>query len=196
MTKLSKGEKKLINLALVVTAGIVFFLIFLYFPKTRSLSQLKLKVDRSSQLLSEIRTMIGDYATLEHGIGVLRKKANFLNAKFIYQKDIAFALRQLNDTADNVGIRIISLTPQPLTSFGGKDVVKYNDKSCLWQPVKLVIEGRYEQLAQYMYLLEQSPAGIYTINNFSIRKDESIFPDVNVDLTVGVYVFGEERTVR
>ena len=195
--RLTKSEKNLIKIAAVTLAGITLFLAFIYFPRAASVSKLKSKIEKNDALLAEIRKSIGQYASIEHGMRVLRKQAVLLSSKYVDQKNIFLVLNRLSESAETAGVKVVSITPQSLTVFNPKaGSTKYYDKVCLMQPVKIVIEGRYEQLANYIYLLEQSNVGIYTVNSFNITKGKTIFPDLKMDLSVDMYVFGDEKSVR
>jgi len=194
MIKISREEKNLIKIAGIVFTCIVLFLLLFYFPKSIALDKLKSRVEKSDALMKDLRQLIGQDTSLEQGIGILRKQAVMLSTKCVDQKDIFLSLNRLSEAADLAGVKIISLNPQSLSVLGTG--VKYYEKSCLKEPARLVLRGRYEQLANYLYLLEQSPIGIFTIERFSITKEKDIAPDLKMDLTVIMYVFGEEKTVR
>lgn len=191
MIKISRSEKKLINVTLITVIGITVFLVFFYIPKSAALARQKSKVEKSDALLAEVRKFIGEYASLDQGVRILRKQAVFLSGKLIDQSDISVSLNRLSEAADTAGVRIVSISPQAISVFGAKGgSATYYDKACLKQPIRLLLEGRYEQLVNYLYLLEYSPIGIYTINGFNITKDINIYPDLKMELVAGLFVFG------
>ena len=197
MLKLSREEIKILNRAVIIFACVLFFVIFFYIPRSKALARLKSKVDKSDLLVGDIKKMIGENTSLELGIGVLKKEAAILSTKYIDQKDMFLALNRLSEAADMAGVRVVSTSPQSLSVFSSGGLTpKYYDRSCLKLPVKMVIEARYEELASYLHSLEYSPVGIYTIEGFSIKKDKNLVPDLKMDITVDLYIFGDENTMR
>ena len=193
MIKITKEEKKLIKYALIISACVVLFSVLFYIPKSIALTKLKSKVEKNDALIAEIKRKIGGHASLQEGVSILRKEAGILSSKYVEQSDISLSLNRLSEAAVLAGVRIDSMTPQNFSNSGS---AKYNGKSCLKQQVRLVLYGRYEQLVNYMHLLEHSQVGIFTIESFSISIDKKISPDLRMELTVGLYVFGEEKQAR
>lgn len=192
MIKLTKEEKKLIKVALIISAGFVLFSVLIYIPKSSALAKLKSKIEKNDALIADLKKTIGQNISLEEGIIVLRKQTKILSSRYVEQKDIFLSLNRLSEAADLAGVRIVSMSPQSLTVSGAK----FLDKSCLKQPVKLVLYGRYEQLVNYLYLLEQSTVGIFTVESFNISNEKGLAPDLKMEVVVGLYVFGEEKSVR
>ena len=189
--KLNREHKKILNLAGIMLLCAVIFLVFIYNPKRVALAKLKAYVDVTYAEEKEIRKMIGDKINLEEGLVMLKERAALLRGKYIKQQDMAEALKVLSDTANRTGVRITSTKPSLAVVFtgSGTEPVKYDSAVCMKMPVSLSVEGRFENLCKFVYSMENNPKGIYTIDGFSIRKEESIFPELKMDLNAGMYYF-------
>jgi len=192
--RLNREQRKLLNLSGIFLLVIVIFLVFIYNPKRVAMMKIKSVVDVTSTELKEIQKFLGADITLEQGVGILQERAALLKLKYIKQQDVSLALKELSDMANKTGVRIISTKPQAPVPFTGKGggAVRYDSAVCMALPVQLVLEGKYENLSKYIYSLENSRRGIYTIDGFSIRKSQEIYPDVRMELRIELYVFAEK----
>ena len=195
MFKLSKEENKLVVIAVIAAFIIILFWIFIYLPKDRAVKRLKTKVEQDKSALDMIVKIIGEQTPLEKADAIMKRQAGEFRRVVVEQKDVYLELNFLSAAADKVGVKIISTTPQTAVVFTNRQGItpKYNGESCLKVPVNMVLEGDYKRLMNYLYTLEHSPVGIYTVEGFSISKEPQISPDLKMELSVALCVFGEAK---
>jgi Tfp pilus assembly protein PilO len=193
--KLSREQKKLINIAAIVLILSLVFWFGIYNPKRKALVKLKASIDIESAEVEKIQQMIGRETTLEAGVDILKDRIEALNKKCVKQKDISAALKVLSDTANMVRVRLISTRPGSAIAFSvnKKQPLTYRGEVCMKLPVTITVEGKYEQLGRYMQLLENSPVGMYTVDSFSIKKEKAIYPELEMSLTVSIYFLGAKK---
>ena len=193
MIRISKEEQKLFIISVAGLIIIIFFWVFIYTPKNKVLAALKKKVAQNEAFIKDIKSLIGENTPLEQGVAVLRQQAVLLSYKSLDQKDIFRALSRISESASIAGVKIVSVNPGTPSVFSAKTgtAPKHNNKSCYKTVAKVEVEGPYADLANYLFLLEHSPVGIYTVDGFSILKDEKIAPDLKMTLSLGIYVFGD-----
>lgn len=189
--RLDSEQKKIICVAGVAVAAFLFVWHLLYIPKKNKVMKLKAKVDVGKAEIDSVYEMIGREVALQEGVAILNEKAEYLSKKRIRQKDISMALKVLSETANRSGVRIISTKYQPAELFTNKDgeSASYDKFPCMKTAVAITLEGGYGQIAQYIYLLENSPIGLYTIEGFSIRQD-SKRAQLRAEIVVWIYCFG------
>ena len=192
MNSLSKEQKKIISLLLLTILLLFLLWRFFYAPKTESLKQLKSTVDVGKAEIEAVYEMIGEEVSLEEAVTILKEKADKLAERRIRQKDISLALKGLSDFANKAGVRIRAIkpkSPEILTTEGGSTPT-YGNIPCMKTEVAISLEGTYGQIAQYMYLLENSSRGIYTVEGFSIKKQKKDSSQLQIELLVWIYCFG------
>ncbi len=102
--KLNREQKKLLNLSGIFLLVIVIFVVLIYNPKRVAMMKLKSIVDVSNAEEKEIRKFIGEKVSLEEGVGILKEKAELLKSRYISQKDVSLALKELSDAANKTGL--------------------------------------------------------------------------------------------
>lgn len=195
MNKLSKEEKKIISLAGLLVLVTILAIVGVYNPKRKVVRKEKERVEVKEAEVRAIRAMIGEDVTLEEGVEILQERAENLKAKYIRQRNISLALKILSDSANSAGVRIVSTNLQSLNVFTSNQGISptYNGDVCKRMPVNMVLEGKYEAMGLYLSLLENSPIGIYTIDGFSLLREEEIYPDLSMRLKVSLYCFSPQK---
>lgn len=193
--KVNKEQKKLLKISAIVLGCIIIFIVFIYNPKKAALVKIKSYVEVTNSEIKEIKEMIGESTPLEIGVGILQERAYMLKSRYITQDNIPMALKILSDNANRTGVRILSTRPQAAGVFANKQGVtpKYDSATCMKLPLDLITEGKYEDIVKFLYLLENGAKGIYTVDGFSLRQDNNIYPEIKVDLKIGLYYFAGEK---
>jgi len=190
--KLDKEQKQIISLAVIALCGFLIAWRVVYLPKKKAVMELKSKVDAGKAEVESIYAIIGREVALKEAVGILKEEKDRLEQKRIRQKDMSLALRVLSDAANKAGIRIISIKPQMAEVFTNKAGVSpsYDGFPCMKTPVSITVEGEYGQIARYIYLLENSARGIYTVEGFSMKKLRRGPSRLEANLMIFIYCFG------
>jgi uncharacterized membrane protein YvbJ len=191
MIKLSRILKKY-SKQIAIGLILFIFLIVLY-KQNKVFMKLKLGVDLVDKQIEAIENTAGKKVALEEAVGILRAKEDELKTKFIKQEDISLAFKTLSDIANATDVRIISMRPQAAAVFSskGKGNLIYDNSTCIGIPIDLSVEAKFENLGEYMRMLESSPVGLFTVESFSLKKMQQIYPDLQMSLTVQLYFFGK-----
>lgn len=100
-------------------------------------------------------------------------------------------LEELTKRGKELNIEFISINPKPVTtpmkSPAATSKLKYKIL-----PIEIKMKATYRNLAEYLGILENLERSFATISGFQIKKDEKIFPKLNVNLLIYTYIVEDE----
>lgn len=101
-------------------------------------------------------------------------------------------LDELTKRGKELNIEFVTITPQlekiPTATQTATSKLKYKIL-----PIEINMKATYRNLAEYLGILENLENGFTTVGGFQIRKDEKIFPKLNVKLVVHTYILPEDK---
>lgn len=205
--KLSPREKnKIINIGSMIILFILALLL-LYLPKIRTnnrRSQEILKLSGDLKKLVQISQNPGEFKEEENEI---LDSLKAIHKKITTQPMIPQAISQITGPAKELDISIIEIKPQtaakrrgmieptepmpPDIEFPNMDFegIPTSKKSCIETKIDLSIQCTYEQLCLYLDRLRHLDR-LVILNELNIRKNERIFPELEIRLEISIFNFG------
>lgn len=166
MTKLELNKKNLIIVS--GTAVFLFILIiFLYLPMA---GKLKKKTIEWNSLKSELKVEQDNLKLIQECR---------IDKKLIKENELSSIIDIITREGRTLFLNFKSITQKEL---------KYARDTCPVLPVQMEIEARYEQLGRFLGALEGLKDSVITIENFTIRRDERILPNIHCSLAMNIYL--------
>lgn len=100
-------------------------------------------------------------------------------------------LEELTKRGKELNVEFISITPKPVTIPRGSPAATSKLKYKVL-PIEIKMKATYRSLAEYLSILENLERSFATISGFQIKKDEKIFPKLNVNLLIYTYIVEDE----
>ena len=100
-------------------------------------------------------------------------------------------LEELTKRGKELNIEFISITPKPVT-IPRQSPAATSKLKCKILPIEIKMKATYRNLAEYLNILENLERNFATVSSFQIRKDEKIFPKLNVNLLIYTYIVEDE----
>jgi Tfp pilus assembly protein PilO len=189
MKKLPTPAKAALLLAAVVTAIVAGW--FVVVAPKRS---------QASKLQTEIATVQAEIAAAQAAQSPVHQPAIRVADLFNLARampssvDIPGVILQLSHVAEETGVSFQSITPRDPVVLGSYRQV----------PINLVFEGRFYDLADFLYRLRNLVAvhggalhatgRLFTVDSISFDQGSLEFPQVKATLTVSAYNFGDGTT--
>lgn len=158
-----------------IVAITVYFL--LYHPVIGELNAARTKSEQYNMAITRARDVIKEAKKID------TKKIFITDKSLITEDRISSAIAELTGREDTFGINFVSITP-------GKPE-EQDDPRYKILPVRLKIECEYDKFGTFMGLLDDMEEGLATVRSFNIIPSEDDQADLNVDLTVNLYLLSE-----
>lgn len=183
---LALGKKKDV-LALMIGSVLLFAALFLLIlvPLKKSIALKKSEWKKLEAQLIAGRAKLNissqwDKAQMDAQLEELRKR---LPSK----SPTSAVLDELTKRGKELNIEFISITPQsekiPSETQTANSALKYKIL-----PIEINMKATYRSIGEYFGALENLESSFATAGEFQIRKDEKIFPKLNVRLVVYTYI--------
>lgn len=189
LIKIIKSQKKIVIAALVVLATFLCFLVFVYLPSKNTVKAIKKELAGIERQIREIEGRINGEDKLSYvNIEALKNKASRLTNKFPSKEEES--IKMLYDFARKSNIEIISLKPQPKTTFFSADNKEVSSDGKVLQTsyVFLQMKCLYKDLADYLTNLEKDLPAFMSVEKISISKDNYEVLRLNVELYLNLYL--------
>lgn len=175
----------LIVLALVVVAALTYFVAVS--PQKTKASSLATEVEATRQQLADARAK----SAASRDVQPIKVADLFRLSKAMPdQTDMSGLLLQLNGLAADTGIVFESISPQPVISLSGYQVV----------PIQVVFNGNFYNLADLLYRLRNlvtvnggrldATGRLFAIDTVDFAEGKAGFPQIKATLLVDAYVYG------
>ena len=177
--KFGTREKTCFIIAVYITV-ILFWYIYLYLPKNNKLKAIKKDLTTIKMEATKIQKDISSINIRLNQESTILTKYNETKNKLPQRGDIVSILNALNQIKQEKHLRIISVQP---TRFQLVEDTKTSDKLSLGEiPVKILLEGEFIDIGQYLFDLANLPFfGGY--KNMLIESSEKIYPEIEAEIT-------------
>ena len=165
---------------------LIIYMVFIHAPRKREIIKITDLLSTIDTQFKGVKTAIGQKTTLEEGTVSLKGDLEELANKFIDKEQVSLVLTELSDLANSLKLRIVSIEPSKMHEVAD---VKLDGQPCLCIPIKLSLNGSYEDFGEYLEALVFSKNGIFTIEGFDIRKEKRSQTDLAIKVSVNAYVF-------
>ncbi len=184
--KESKNIQHFLTAVVVIVVVLLLYMIFIYAPRRRKLIETSNLLSSIDLQLEDVQKAIGQRVSFEEGAVALKSSFDELSRKFLDKEQTSVVLNELSDLANTWDLRIISIEPRKFREVEG---VVLDAHPCLCLPIQLTLQGGFEDFGEYLKALTSSKNSIFTIEEFDIRKDQNVKPDLAIKLLVNAYVF-------
>jgi Tfp pilus assembly protein PilO len=156
----------------VIIVPVFICLNFLFFPKIGNILKVRNLSKKASLSIKEQKSLI----TKKIPADFVEKNINLFKDKFYLQDKIYSILQYLTKSAGKTNISIISIDSKPI------------EKQILYDKlaIEVIVLGEYSNIINYLDELAESEK-IVDIQEIQIRKDETIFPKLNVRFLINTY---------
>lgn len=189
--KISKSRLHLLILVSVVVIVIIAFWFFIYSPNRKTLRELSSQLEDIDEGINLVKGIVGDEKTLDKAVAEYDARLKDFKSKLPSKEETT--LRQLAIIASDMGIEIVSITPQmaeestvPIAVPGYK---------CMEMPISLNLESDYKTIGEYIGILEKQFSALIILNRLKMHKTEQSSadnqydsPDLTVDMSVTFYM--------
>jgi len=179
--ELTREQKKIIYIAALVAAFLMFFWIFIYIPQSRKLKEIQHKLSITEGEISDINRITGGMPEAEAVQG-LNNKLNQMIAGFGDSDDdiidaLSKAARELKITINNISLSSRQLINSQIPGYEVREM-----------PVSLKLTAEYRPLGEFLYRIRDNFPVLLTVRNLSISGEGEGDPRLDVDLEISAYL--------
>lgn len=179
--KLTKEQRKIIYLTIIITFAISLFWFFIYLPRSREIRAIKNDLRLAEKSINEIIgiTEGKELVDIAHNLGV---ELNSLKRKLPSQDEAV--IKNLSEEAQKYRVEIKRI------DVSKQDEVAYQQGSVSIREiaVSIVLSGEYRDVGKYLEALKESFPILTKINKVDIEGSGEGKPKLNVLLDISAYL--------
>ena len=179
----SKEQRQILIFVGIFIVFIVGFFIFLHFPQSRKLQQLREEFLTREQEIEEIKKITEGGKNLEETIVELKVQLGTLEAK-IPERETE-VIQAVSELAHSYGIGIISITPSKKEAFGSFQI---DGKTCYELAIAMKIECSYRTLVDFLEKLTQDFSLLVRSRSVAMVKKDKEAGTLDIDLQMDAYI--------
>lgn len=185
MNRLSKEQKKIIYIGLILAAAILLFIALIYLPQQRRLKEIRAELDRTEQQINEIHLLTAG-RDLNEAIRDLNVRLKDLSAYFLIGEEEL--INNLTDQARDLNIDVRDLDPGNKTLFNSATP----GYAVYALPVAMNIKGGYKEAGDYCARLEGDFPALVRIDKLDIRGKGTGEADLDIRLVITAFLLKEQ----
>lgn len=185
---LTVNQKKIIMMGAVVFLVFLTFLILLYLPASREISNLKQELIATEQQTQGIEMLLAGSQSRDEAIRLLKEKQQYLSNKFPQKEEES--LRLISEIARKMNIDVASLKPGPkaeLLDESGRQIV-LEGKIANYLPISLELSCYYKDLIKYLTELKIAMPAFISVYSLRIRKADRSAGKIQVNVEFNLYL--------
>lgn len=184
-TGITKRQKKILEIVVIIAAAFALFVIFIYLPLRREFVKVKGEFQTTETEVNQIRKMAGGKKSLEETILSLRSRLDSLDKKFPKEDEVV--LRELSSLLARLNIEVTSFRPERksvITDMENAPLPAIKGCSIQEMPILLSLKTSYKKAGEFFRALKQDFPIYVRVNSIRIKKiqDKSELLDIDIDL--------------
>lgn len=179
--ELTREQKKIIYIAVVVAAFIILFWAVVYAPQSRRLTAVKNKLSAAEAQIAQI-TRLAQNRDLGQVVTDLSKQLNQMAAKLPAREE--GVLNYLSKTARDLKIEIKDMDLADKKTLEGK-IPGYVVAEL---PVVLSLSAEFRSLGEYLNVLEDNSSILVQVRQLEIKGSGEGHPKLDINLKLLVYL--------
>lgn len=183
--KLTKEQRKIIYISLVVLASLICFWIFIYGPQSRKFTEIKNNLKSTEEQIAGINA-ITQGKELAEAVKELKTDLIKLAAKFPPGEEVL--IQRLSELAKKKGMRLENITPGARKSSG--EIVSGYDVEEL--AITTSLSGEFKALGEYLIALRENFPVLVKIRQINIQGSKEGQVDLSVSLGISAYLAKEK----
>lgn len=180
MMPLSKEQKKIIYIGLILVCALLLFITFIYLPQQRRLGEIRAELVRTEQQVKQTH-LIRAGRDLNEAVRDLNLKLQRVSAYLLIGEEEV--VNSLSTLAKKENIDILDLGP------GGKEL--FNSVTPGYEvyalPIALNIRGGYREIGEYCANIESDFPALVRADKLVIRRGRA--QDLNLDARLEITAF-------
>lgn len=185
MIRLSKEQKKIIYIGLILAAALLLFVFFIYAPQQRKLRQIRDELNRAEGQIQEVHQLTAG-RELTEAVRDLNIQLKNISQKMLAQEDSL--INNLNSQAKALRIDIRDLDPGDKILLPNK-AIGYDVYELA---VAMNITGEYRELGEYLGNLEGDFPALLRINKIDINGKGMGNVNLSARLGLSAYLLKEQ----
>ncbi|MCX5710060.1 MAG: type 4a pilus biogenesis protein PilO [Candidatus Omnitrophica bacterium] len=181
MKELTKEQKKIIYIALIIAGFILAFVVFVYAPQSKRLAAIRMQLNAAEAQIAEI-SRITEGKDLNQAVKDLSSKLTA--ASKTLPPDEESIIASLTEAAKKSKVQINTLDPDDKIKLA-QGVAGY-DLSEL--PIKLSLSGEYRAIGEYIDGLLNDFPNLVRVKQLSIQGKGEGRPILDANLQISVYL--------
>jgi hypothetical protein len=180
LNKLTKAQKKIIEISSLALLALAVFWFLVYLPQSRKLATLKQQLSSIEGEIAAIQIIAKD-RELGTVVKDLKTELGQLNRKFA--PDDQAVVYQLSESAKKAGIEVKNIDPQDKSSAGTAAGLNIEEL-----PVALELSCDYRALGEYLDFLQDEFVYLAKIKDVSMSGHGRGNPRLDVTVHISVYL--------
>ncbi|MEK6728078.1 MAG: type 4a pilus biogenesis protein PilO [Candidatus Omnitrophota bacterium] len=181
MKKLSREQEKIIYITGVAIIFLILFIIFVYSPQKRKLSDIKKKLSYAESEIAEINR-ITQGKPLEQAVSGLNLQLKNLTAQLPFR--IEDVVKSLSDAARQFKVDVKNIAFSAEQKYSGK-IPGYIVKEL---PISMKLSSEYKNLGEYLHKLRTDFPVFIRVKQLAIEGSGEGVPELSVSLQVSAYL--------
>lgn len=180
------------NIHVMIIGGVLLFAVLFLLILTPLRKSIALKKTEWKKLEAQLiagRTKLDAFSKLDKS--KIDAQLEELRGRLPPKIPTSAIVEELTKRGKELNIEFISITPQsekiPSETQTANSALKYKIL-----PIEINMKATYRSIGEYFGALENLESNFATVGEFQIRKDEKIFPKLNVRLVVYTYIIEGE----
>ncbi len=173
---ITRQQKNIFIIALVIAASISIFYLFIYRPKHNQIGILKSRLFDVKNSIAGIEQIIGGRKNLSAGILKLKNDLVELDSSFIKNEDkyIAELLRALSVEAKSFGVEVVSVSPSDFRVYSDdkSQFIMVDDQKVGQMYIEMDMLADFDSLNGYVSSIESYNSPKLVINKLDISRQE------------------------
>lgn len=180
MKQITKEQKKIIYITLILPVFTVFLWVFIFLPQRNKLACLRNSLSETEAQITQIKQLALGRDMAEVA-GELNKKLLECLDKLPSRHEAA--INYLSDNAHNLGIVIKNI------SLHSQQAVMENiaDYIIAQTPISINLTGGYKAIGEYLNILRDDSAILIRLEKIDIKREKENYIYLNADIEINVY---------
>ena len=181
MKNLSKEQKKIIYLAVILIGFLLLFLVFIYAPQSRRVKEIKNKLFFAENQITEINK-ITQGQDLAAAVGKLNQKLVRLVRRMPERQEVA--MKFLTENARRLGIEVknIVLLDKQIAANKAPGYIIGE------VPIAMTLTADYKAIGEYLIALDEDESLLTRVRELDIKGDGEGQPKLDVSLQISAYL--------
>ncbi len=185
MNELTKEQKKIIYIGVILAASLVLFIFFIYAPQQRKLRQIRTELSRTEAMVRQIHQLTAG-RDLKEAVKDLNLELKNVSAKLLIQE--ASLINNLTSQAKAPRIDIRDLDPGDKILLPNK-AIGYDVYEL---PLAMNITGEYREIGEYFGRLSDDFPALIRINKVYISGKGSGNVNLSASVNLSAYLLKEQ----
>ena len=181
MKKLSKEQEKIIYITGIAVVFLALFIVFVYSPQKRRLSDIKKKLDYTESEIAEINR-ITQGKPLEQAVSDMKLRLKDLTARLPFR--VEDVVKNLSDAAREYKVEIKNIAFDAEQKFPAK-IPGHNIKEL---PISMKLSCEYRNIGEYLHKLRADFPILVRVRELAIEGRGEGVPQLEVSLGISAYL--------